>query len=110
MKWIPLQSEEQLELIKSSGESAIVFKHSTRCSISRIVKRNFEMDWDESLGEMPVYYLDLLNFRTISNKIAEEFNVIHESPQLLLIRDGECRYNASHSAVSLRNLKPFIDN
>lgn len=111
MKWISLKSEEQLEEIKASGKTAIVFKHSTRCSTSLIAKRNFELDWDEErLGNVPAYYLDLLNYREISGKIAAAFGVQHESPQVLLISKGECLYNASHSAISVEDITRYIDN
>ncbi len=65
-----------------------------------MAKRKFEFEWDALPAETPVYFLDLLNYRSISNSIAEVFNVHHESPQLLLIKDGECVYEASHSEIS----------
>lgn len=101
MAWIPLTSEAQLDEIvaKSANKTQVIFKHSTRCSISavaqqRLQKAKFPEDID-------FYYLDLLSYRTISNKIAEQFQVHHESPQVLVIKDGKCVYDESHLAISV---------
>lgn len=101
MNWISLNSLEQLEAIKNSPDYSILFKHSTRCSVSRMAIKNLELDANNLPENVPVYYLDLLAYRDISNKIAEDFKVHHESPQLLLIKNGECIYEASHSEISV---------
>ena len=100
MNWITLNNIAQLEEIKSAQGCSLIFKHSTRCSISLMAKKKFEFEWDSLPEETPVYFLDLLNHRDISNAIAEIFKVHHESPQLLLIKDGECIFEASHSEIS----------
>jgi len=100
MNWITLNNIAQLEEIRSAEGYSLIFKHSTRCSISLMAKKKFEFEWDSLPGETPVYFLDLLNHRDISNAIAEIFKVHHESPQLLLIKDGECIFEASHSEIS----------
>lgn len=101
MSWIPLTSEAQLDEIveKSASKTQVIFKHSTRCSISavaqqRLQKAKFPQDID-------FYYLDLIAFRSISNLIAERFQVHHESPQVLVIKDGRCVYDESHLAISV---------
>lgn len=101
MKWIPLEKIEQLQEIKTTPGYSILFKHSTRCGISMMVKKKFEHDWDMLPEHTPVYFLDLINYREISAAIAEQFHVPHESPQLLLIKDGECVYDASHGEISV---------
>lgn len=101
MKWIMLQSHEQLTTIKAAKDYSIIFKHSTRCSVSMMVKKRVEMDWDLLPGTVPAYFLDLISYRNISNEIADIFHVHHESPQLLLIKDGECIYESSHGEISL---------
>ncbi|WP_207428127.1 bacillithiol system redox-active protein YtxJ [Pedobacter sp. SYSU D00535] len=100
MNWISLESIEQLNEIKSAAGFSIIFKHSTRCSISFMAKKKFEFEWDSLPEETPVYFLDLLNHRNISNSIADIFQVPHESPQLLLIKDGECIFESSHGEIS----------
>lgn len=104
--WNPLESLSQLETIKteSADKSVAIFKHSTRCSISSTALGRFEREWD---SELPVkaYYLDLLEHRDISNTIADEFGVVHQSPQLILIKDGKAVYNASHLSISVEELK-----
>ena len=100
MNWITLESIDQLEAIKQASGYSILFKHSTRCSISLMAKRKFEFEWDALPEETSVYFLDLIKNRDISNAIAKDFEVHHESPQLLLIKDGECIYETSHSEIS----------
>ena len=100
MNWITLDTIEQLNEIKSAEGYSIIFKHSTRCSISLMAKKKFELEQDALPAETPMYFLDLIRFRNVSNTIAEMFKVHHESPQLLLIRDGECVYEASHGEIS----------
>ena len=101
MGWISLESLGQLDEIKSRRGFSIIFKHSTRCSISMMVKKRFELDWDKLPDDINVYFLDLIQNREISNTIASKFLVPHESPQLLLIENGECVLDLSHSEVSV---------
>jgi bacillithiol system protein YtxJ len=100
MKWIQLESLEQLNEIKSSEQFSLIFKHSTRCSISMMARKRFELEWDALPETLNLYFLDLLRFREISNSIADIFNVYHQSPQLLLIKNGECVYETSHGEIS----------
>jgi bacillithiol system protein YtxJ len=101
MNWISLESAEQLSGIKQQKGYSIIFKHSTRCSISLMSKRRVEMDWESVPEYVPVYFLDLIKHRDISNQIAQDFHVHHQSPQLLLIKDGECILDQSHSGISI---------
>lgn len=101
MNWIPLTGIEQLEqiVILSSQKPQLIFKHSTRCSISMVVKSRLEKS--DSPENIDFYYLDLLSYRDISNQIASKFNVHHESPQVLLIKNGECIYDESQMAITM---------
>ena len=104
MEWINLRTEDQLdELIsKSASRPQIIFKHSTRCSISALAKNR--LDKETSPEEMDFYYLDLINNRSLSNKVAEVFNVSHESPQVLVIKNGESIYDESHMGITMKNI------
>jgi bacillithiol system protein YtxJ len=108
MNWISLQHLTQLDEIAQSPGYSIIFKHSTRCSISLMAKRKFELDWSYLPENTSVYFLDLLQYRNISNGIAERFKVHHESPQLLLIKDGECIYETSHGEISAEDVAEQI--
>ncbi|QMU31636.1 bacillithiol system redox-active protein YtxJ [Adhaeribacter radiodurans] len=111
MKWHTLTSGEQLENIKAESlkQPVIIFKHSTSCSISATAKSRLERQWDEAgLENVKPYYLDLLSYRSISNQIAATFDVRHESPQLLLIRDGECTSDWSHLGIRLDEVKKAL--
>ncbi len=105
MAWNHLTEESQLEQIKtlSAQKPQLIFKHSTRCSISSMAKNRLER------SSMPAgvdfYYLDLLKYRNISNKIETLFNVPHESPQVILIKNGECAYDESHSGISMDEIE-----
>ena len=107
--WTPLEDLGQIEEIITLSEQkpVIIFKHSTRCSISRMALKNFENEYD--LGENVIaYFLDLISFREVSNEIASRFNVVHQSPQLLLIVGGNSVYDVSHSSIDAQELKSKI--
>jgi bacillithiol system protein YtxJ len=101
MNWIALESADQLNKIKNHEGYSLIFKHSTRCSISMMAKRRFELDWEDLPEDMPLYFLDLIKYRDLSGMTAQLFDVHHESPQLLLIKDGECVLDQSHGAISV---------
>ena len=101
MNWTSLETAGQLNNIKHQEGYSIIFKHSTRCSISMMVKKRFELDGDKLPENLPLYFLDLIKYRDISNQIASDFQVYHESPQLLLIKDGECVLDLSHGQISV---------
>ena len=105
MDWIPLISEHQLEDIRqvSSQQAQLIFKHSTRCAVSSIAKSRLERS--NIPANVQFHFLDLIKYRTISNKIEAVFNVNHESPQVLLIRNGECIYDESHSGISMEEIE-----
>ncbi len=104
MNWISLTEDNQLEQIKeeSKKQPVVIFKHSTRCSISSMAKNRLERETPAE--NVSFYYLDLIRYRAISNKIAEEFHVHHESPQILLIKNGECTYDESHNGISMEEI------
>lgn len=101
MNWTLLESPDQVSEIKQQQGYSLIFKHSTRCSISMMAKRRFEMDWEALPQNLPLYFLDLIKYRELSNKVAQDFHVHHESPQLLLIKDGECVLDQSHGEISV---------
>lgn len=101
MNWTSLDSAEQINSIKQKQGYSAIFKHSTRCSISMMVKKRFELDWNKLPSDLPLYFLDLIKYRDLSNLVSKDFNVYHESPQLLLIKDGECVLDLSHGEVSV---------
>ncbi len=101
--WTEIKTEEDLDLAiqKSFQQKIAIFKHSTSCFISKTVLRNFEKEVESIEADgAKLYYLDLLAHRNISNKIAELFNVRHQSPQLLVIDKGEAVSNASHEDIT----------
>jgi len=101
MRWIALESAEQIKNIQQNPGYNIIFKHSTRCSISMMAKRKFELDWEDLPEDISLYFLDLIKYRELSNQVASDFHVHHESPQLLLIKDGECILDQSHGSISV---------
>lgn len=99
MNWIDLSSLEQLEEIVrlSDKRTLVIFKHSTRCSISSLAYNRLKAA--DLPADADFYYLDLIRYREISNAVAERFSVQHESPQVLVIRNGNCVYNESHTGI-----------
>jgi len=109
MNWIHLTQEAQLQDIveKSTDKPQVIFKHSTRCSISSMAKGRLERSTPP--GEADFYFLDLIAHRNISNKIASDFQVYHESPQILVIKNGECIYDESHGAIDMDEIKEQVE-
>ncbi len=108
MNWHPINSSEQLEHIKSASyiTPQVIFKHSTTCSISRMALDRFERA--ATPEKVDFHYLDLLNYKAISNEIATFFQVHHESPQIILIKNGECIYDESHYGIMMDELISFL--
>lgn len=105
MNWTRLESAEQLAHItqESNNQPVLLFKHSTRCSISSAALARLERSWKDDNGIKP-YYLDLLAFRSVSTQIADTFNVEHQSPQALLISNGKCIYTESHMGIDVSDM------
>ena len=105
-----LQSADQLEVIATASFATpqLIFKHSTRCSISRFVLSDFMNHFTYSSEEFGAHYLDLLNHRDVSNAIAERFHVVHQSPQLIIIKDGKAVADASHEGINALQLSKFL--
>jgi len=101
MNWIDLTDEQQLNRLKglSRQRAQLIFKHSTRCAISSMAKSRLERSTPPD--GIDFYFLDLVKHRQLSNKIAADFAVYHESPQILLIKNGECIYDESHSGIQM---------
>ncbi|MEZ4792101.1 MAG: bacillithiol system redox-active protein YtxJ [Gelidibacter sp.] len=100
--WIDLNRMEQLNsiLVQSKTKLQLIFKHSTRCGISRMVIGQFKKDFKLTETEVDLYYLDVLSHRDISNEIANRFDVVHESPQLLMVKNGVVVKHASHGEIN----------
>lgn len=107
IQWNELTTEAELEAIieRSNTVPCVIFKHSTRCSISSMAKNRFERNWDLDGTEIEPYYLDLIAYRPVSNKIAETLGVEHQSPQVVLLKDGKAIYNTSHNDINISDLK-----
>lgn len=109
LPWIALNSIKQLDSIaeQSNTKTQFIFKHSTRCGISRMVMNQFVAAYDLDLNA-DLYYLDLLSYRDVSNEVGYKFQVLHQSPQLLVIKNGVVVAHASHSAVNEVDYVEFI--
>lgn len=106
LPWIPLKSVSQLEEIKekSNTKTQVIFKHSTTCGISRMAMRQFVSDYDVD-ANIDLYYLDLLSYRDVSNETGHKFQVLHESPQLLVVKNGVVVEHASHGSINSVNFQ-----
>ena len=105
--WKKLEHLSQIESIKKESEQqpVMIFKHSTRCSISAMAWDRLKRNWKpEDNKKFSPYYLDLITYREISNAIAKEFDVYHESPQVIIIKGGKAIYNNSHMGVNHKDI------
>lgn len=104
MDWIEITGADQIEQIKNEKDNhaLVIFKHSTRCSISNMAKMRLERE--QQPAGTRFYLLDLLKYRALSNQIAEDFKVHHESPQILIIRNGDCVFEESHNGIDMSEI------
>lgn len=112
LPWERLTSVAQLKMaIEDSTEKPILlFKHSTRCSISSMALNGFIRSWAGTPEEIDIYYLDLLNHRDVSNAIEQQTGVMHQSPQVIVIKNKEVVYAATHSSIDARSALNSIKN
>jgi bacillithiol system protein YtxJ len=105
--WEKLTETAQLERIleESKEKPVLIYKHSTRCGISGMALDRLERSWDETGDGFKSYYLDLIAYRNISNIVAEMFNVYHQSPQVIVVKNGKAVYDESHMGISFEALK-----
>ena len=104
MNWSTLKSIESLK----DNEIALIFKHSPRCIISRIVLKRFEWNFKIDFQSVKFYKLDVIKERCLSNKISKFYNVHHESPQIILIKNNKCVFHESHESIHIDLLNSFI--
>ena len=104
MHWIHLTDQEQLQhiIVRSQEKPQVIFKYSNRCYLSEIIFRRLQKDCCPE--QVDFYFLDLIAYRNISDKVSDAFHISHQSPQILLIKDGECIFDESHSEISLEEI------
>ena len=111
MNWIKLEQPDQLDQIQKQADNkkVLIFKHSTRCSISRAALDRLERNWkEEEMENVQPFFLDLISYRQLSDQIALKFDVEHESPQILVIKNGESIYDSSHLAIDYNAIKGVV--
>jgi bacillithiol system protein YtxJ len=110
LPWIALTRVEQLKDIKqaSLSKTQVIFKYSSRCGVSRMVLNQFVTNYKLSDDALDLYFLDLINYREVSNETAYAFQVVHESPQVLVIKNGVVVAHASHGAINSLDLSKFV--
>ncbi|MEN9699580.1 MAG: hypothetical protein RLZZ301_778 [Bacteroidota bacterium] len=106
MSWQPLQSSENWQDLRQLSQDApqVIFKHSTRCSISSMALQRFENSTLFNSNEWSCWYLDLLQFRSLSDQIAHDLNVVHQSPQVIVLYQNQVRYQASHGLIDAQEM------
>ena len=111
MKWTALETEEQIDHLweESKSQPVLIFKHSTRCAISNTILNRLERNWQgEKLVPIRTYLLDLLSYGNISQRIADSFNVTHESPQLLIVQNGQPALVRSHLDIRFEEIRQVV--
>jgi bacillithiol system protein YtxJ len=104
--WIAISDKEQLNVIiqESATIPVIIYKHSTRCSLSSMTKNTLDKGWGQLKPHAKLYFLDLLRHREVSTLIAERFNVRHQSPQILIIKNGQSVFDTSHYDIDVETI------
>jgi bacillithiol system protein YtxJ len=110
LDWKDLKTSGELQTLiqKSPDTPAAIFKYSTRCRASSIVRKRLEEGWDFENGEIDIYFLDLIAHQDLSDEVAKTFGVRHESPQILVINDGQSIFDTSHGGVSVKAIKKAL--
>lgn len=110
LPWKPLNNVSTLDeiVVRSEHRPQVIFKHSTRCGISSMVINRFIKFYDYDEAEVDLYYLDLLNYREVSNEVGYKFQVLHQSPQLIIIKNGETVHHASHHSIDANVIETFV--
>jgi bacillithiol system protein YtxJ len=108
MSWLPLEYIEQLSVLQNDSyeKPIVILKHSTRCSISVMALGRLDRSIFPTTATF--YLLDLLKNRDISNELANKFEVVHESPQILVIKNGECIYDESHMGITMQAIEEVL--
>lgn len=108
--WRTLEDTSQLDAVEklSHEKVVVIFKHSVTCGISNMVWHQFQNEIDFSNDHIEMLYLDLLAHRDVSNEITRRFQVLHQSPQILVIKNAEVVHHASHSAIHISDIKRFL--
>ena len=109
LNWINIETVEELKDAISNTEdtSGLFFKHSTRCNISAMALNGFESQWEED-EKCNLYFIDLIAHRDVSNTLSELTGVEHQSPQVILVKNNEAIYTASHNGITAREIKKLI--
>jgi bacillithiol system protein YtxJ len=113
MNWIKLESEMDLRDLKSLSESkfCMIFKYSSRCGSSAVALDRLERSWNtEDMSDVQPFFLDLIANRDLSNMVSQEFNVMHESPQVLLIENSDSVFDTSHFSINYDNILSAVMN
>lgn len=113
MNWKTLDHTDTIEEIRevSGLHPVLIFKHSTRCGISSMALNRLERDWhEEEMKNLSAFFLDLVRHRNVSDAIAEKFNIPHQSPQVLIIKDGKCVFDTSHMGISYQQIKNSVES
>lgn len=100
--WKEIQTKEQIDQLvqHSHQQPVLIYKHSTRCSLSTMAKNNMESGFSLLKDHnIDVHYLDLIRFRDVSDYIESHLGVRHESPQVILLQNGEVVQHESHMRI-----------
>ena len=111
MNWLNIDSVEKIMEIKdlSQNRRVLIFKYSPKCVVSYVMRMLFEREWHEEAMKMETYLLNVKEHKELSDKIAKEFGVEHQSPQILIIEKGKCIFNASHGKIKVSEIKQFAN-
>lgn len=107
-KEITDKSELEKILAESGQGKVLIFKHSTTCPISARAWREVQKFAAETKAELQGVMIKVIESRPLSNFVAENFLVTHQSPQALLLSKGQLVWHTSHQGVTQENIEQAI--
>ena len=112
LNWILLERTAQIDDLveRSHSTPCLIFKHSTKCLISDVALGRLEKQWHFQTDQIIPYFLDAIAFRPISKYICETFEEHHETPQILLIENGECILEANNMDIHVSEIEEMFEN
>lgn len=104
----PLKNNDDFAaaLKHSEKEPVFIFKHSATCPISRFAEQSVQSIQDD----YPVYKVIVQQSRALSQSIAQDLRVHHESPQIILLQNGEVVTDLSHGRIREEALKTLWED
>lgn len=109
--WEMISDPSQVDpIIEASKEKPqLIYKHSHRCSVCFAAKGALEQASDTVLQHADMHFVNVVRSRDASNKIASELDIRHQSPQAILVDNGEVVWHGSHGSIDADAILEYFE-